>query len=50
MVDPQLQHLRMGACTRRIAPASTGTKANLPWHAAESDALLGADPPRRHRN
>jgi len=27
MIDSQLEHPRMGACARRIAPASTITKA-----------------------
>jgi len=27
MIDSQLEHPRMGACARRIAPASTDIKA-----------------------
>jgi hypothetical protein len=30
MIDPRLEHPWMGAFTRRIAPASTRTKAHLP--------------------
>src|SRR5207244_12650542 len=32
MIDRQLTPPRLGACTRRIAPASPGTKAHRPCH------------------
>src|SRR5207244_7611687 len=32
MIDRQLTPPRLGACTRRIAPASFGTKAHRPCH------------------
>jgi hypothetical protein len=30
MIDSQFTHPRLGACTRRIAAASSDTKANQP--------------------
>jgi hypothetical protein len=47
MIDSQLEHLRLGACTRRIAAAATSTKAPALAPVA-STTLLGASPPRRH--
>jgi len=47
MIDSQLEHPRMGACTRRIAAAATGTKAPA-WAPVAATTLLGACPPRGH--
>jgi hypothetical protein len=41
-------YARMGACTRRIAGASVGTKAVPVFPPTESTTLLGTDPPRTH--
>ena len=38
----------MGACTRRIAPASPSAKATPALTPVESATLLGACPPREH--
>jgi hypothetical protein len=50
MVDSKFTHPQMGACTRRIAAASSGTKDKPALAPAESTTLLGADPPRGHAN
>ena len=50
MIDPNSRTRGRGACTRRIAPASSGTKAERALLPAESTTLLGADPPREHAN
>ena len=47
MIDSQVRHPRLGACTRRIAAASPGTKAPA-LAPIESPTLLGACPPREH--
>jgi len=47
MTDSRLEHPRLGACTRRIAPASPDIKARA-LTPVESTTLLGAYPPRGH--
>ncbi len=48
MIDSELTHSRLGACTRHIVAASPTAKAAQPWSAIESITLLRASPPRKH--